>query len=191
MTDYDPGFNPQNYNTQAYQVNNQGFNSATALGIRLDFQTPLENFQMYLRGVAYVTVAGDKGQPVTKEVKIGDPIVNKRGYQAVMHWHSIVNAQVVQGNFVDDKELGFFMMHHRIGFFSDMMLNRKEYGIDIKQIRALSDRYCDFVYPVLTRCLFNKEREGMNNTVKVQETVNSQTRGSGWSLIPMFGGKKQ
>lgn len=191
MSDSDPGFNPQNYQGVQYQMNNQGFNSASALAIRLDFTTPLENFQMYLRGVEYRTIVGKNGKPELVQVFKGTPMVNDDGYQAVMSWYSIINAQVVQGNFIDEEQLGMFMMHHRIGFFSDMMNNRRKYGINVNQIRALTDKYSDFVFPVLTRCLFNKEREGMNNTVRVQETMNSQSQSRGMFNIPFFGGGKK
>jgi hypothetical protein len=179
----------QNFQAYQYQVNNQGFNSASALQIRLDTQSVIDNFQIYLRGKDIRTVMNSDGKPEQITLWCGAPIVNDNGYQAVMRWlHLILNSQVIQGNLLDADYFGDYMMNLRKDFFMDLMINRGKYGIDLRNIQSLSDGFCSCAYLILTRPLFNKERDGMNNTVKVSETMNTQPN-QGWS-IPFLGGKK-
>lgn len=191
MNDSDPGFNPQNYNSQQYQFNNQGFNSASALQIRLDTNGVIENFQIFLSGRDVRTIMDDNGNPKTVKLWEGEAIVNDQGYQAVMRWvHMILNSQVIQGNLLDEDYFGEYMMNLRKDFVIDMMINRKKYGIDLRNFQGLVATFMNCCYLVLTRPLFNKEREGMNNTVKVQETMQSQAPNKGFfGNIPFFGGR--
>ena len=179
----------QNFQAYQYQVNNQGFNSASALQIRLDTQSVIDNFQVYLRGKDVRTVMNAEGKSEQIVLWCGEPIVNDNGYQAVMRWlNLILNSQVIQGNLLDEEYFGDYMMNLRKDFFMDLMINRAKYGIDLRNIQSLSDGFCSCAYLILTRPLFNKERDGMNNTVKVSETMNTQPTG-GWN-IPFLGGKK-
>lgn len=179
----------QNYNAMQYQMNNQGFNSASALQIRIDTDPLIERFQIYLRGKDIRTVMDEEGNSKQVILWSGSPIVNDNGYQAVMSWITLIySTHVIQGNFLDEQYFGTYLMNLRKDFFLDMMKNRHEYNIPIKEIEALSAKFCNCAYMLLTRPLFNKEREGMNNTTKTVESMQTNP-GQGWS-IPFFGGKK-
>ena len=179
----------QNFQAYQYQVNNQGFNSASALQIRLDTQSVIDNFQVYLRGKDIRTVMDEKGKPKQVILWSGEPIVNDNGDQAVMRWlNLILNAQVIQGNLLDENYFGEYLMNLRKDIALELMINRHKYGIDIRNYQGLIAGFMNCAYLILTRPLFNKERDGMNNTVKVSETMNTQP-GGGWS-IPFLGGKK-
>lgn len=181
----------QNYAATQFQMNNMGFNTASALQIRLDTQSVIDNFQVYLRGEDVRTIMDpETGEPRQVRLWKGESIVNDNGYQAVMRWlHLVFNPQVIQGNLLDANYFGEYMMNLRKDFFLDMMVNRKKYGIEIRNIQALSAGFSNCAYLILTRPIFNKERDGMNNTVKVSETNQVQSS-AGWGIPFLGGGKK-
>jgi hypothetical protein len=180
----------QDYNAMQFQMNNQGFNSASALQIRLDTQGVIDNFQIYLRGKDVRTILDEKtGKPKQVVLWSGEPIVNDNGYQAIMRWLNLtLNSQVIQGNLLDAEYFGEYMMNLRKDIAMDLMINRQKYGIHLRNYQGIIAGFSNCAYLILTRPLFNKERDGMNNTVKVSETMNTQPS-SGWS-IPFLGGKK-
>lgn len=178
----------QNYQAQQYQINNSGFNSVGALQIRLDTQGVIDNFQIYLRGKDVRTIMDENGKPKNITLWSGEAIVNDNGFQAVMRWlHLTINAQMMMGNLLDEDYFGEYMMNLRKDVALDLMINRTKYGISIRNYEGLVASFMNCAYLILTRPLFNKERDGMNNTIKVQESVTSQSQG-GWS-IPFLGGK--
>jgi hypothetical protein len=179
----------KNFQAYQYQANNQGFNSASALQIRMDTQSIIDNFQIYLRGKDVRTVMGENNKPQQIVLWKGDAIVNDNGYQAVMRWlNLIMNSQVIQGNLLDEDYFGEYMMNLRKDIALDLMVNRTKYGIGIRNYQGLIAGFMNCAYLILTRPLFNKEREGMNNTTKIQETMQTNPS-NGWS-IPFIGGKK-
>jgi hypothetical protein len=179
----------QDYNAMQYQMNNQGFNSASALSIRLDTQGVIDNFQIYLRGKDVRTVMDSNGKPKSVILWSGEAIVNDNGFQAIMRWLNLtLNSQVIQGNLLDEDYFGDYMMNLRKDIAMDLMINRQKYGIHIRNYQGIVAGFSNCAYLILTRPLFNKERDGMNNTIKVSETMNTQPSSS-WS-IPFLGGKK-
>ena len=180
----------QNYNTTQFQANNMGFNSASALQIRLDTDTVKQSLAPYFKGAEYATVMGNDNKPKQVIIWKGSPMCNDKGFQAIMTWlHVCLNPQVMQGNMEDRDLFGLYMMNLHADITEDLMINRGDFGIPLRQVSKIIHNLTDLAYPVLTRTLYNKERDGMNNTVKVQETMQSNSGGSGWS-IPFFGGKK-
>lgn len=181
-------FQQQPYNAAQYQMNNQGWNSAASLQIRLDTATVKDSLAPYFRGAEYGQILEDG---VAKNVVIwqGQPLCNEKGFQAIMTWlHVVVNPQVIQGNMEDREFFGEYMMNLHKDITEDLMINRNDYGIPIRQVSKIIHNLTDLAYPILTRTLYDRERQGMNNTVKTSETVQMQQQG-GWSL-PLFGGKK-
>lgn len=179
-----------NFQAMQYQLNNQGFNSASALQIRLDTAGVIESFQVYLRGKDIRTVMGEDGKPKQVVLWKGEPIVNDNGFQAIMRWlNLIINSQVIQGNFLTEEYFGEYMMNLHKDFALDLMINRQKYGISLRNYDGLVNGFVNCSYLILTRPLFNKERDGMNNTVKVSETMQTQPSG-GWGLPFLGGGKK-
>ena len=192
----DPGFNPQNYSATQFQLNNQGFNSASALQIRMNPERIIQDFEIYLKGKNVVQVQN----PKTKQLEFvdlmggkGKAVVNDLGYQAVMGWLTmIMNNQVIQGNFLDESYFGEYLMNLRKDVAMDLIVNRRNYELDIREVEPLIAKFMNCSYLLLTRPLFNKERDGMNNTVKVVENSQTMPLKTGMmSNIPFFGGGRK
>ena len=99
-------------NAAQQSYNNLGFQAAGALQIRLDTDKVKQSFEVYLRGKNVETVQDDQGRFVQVETKYGEPLVNSVGIQAVMGWMDLViNAQVIQGNFITEEDFGLYMMN--------------------------------------------------------------------------------
>jgi hypothetical protein len=183
----DPNF--QNY--QMGQSSNLGFNSASALQIRLDTKPVIDEFEKYLKGIDTRIIQNDDGRLITQTVWQGKPIVNEYGHQAVMRWlNLIINTQTVQGNLIQEEDFGIYMCNLRKDIATDLMINRSRYGIAIRDFPGLMASFSNCSYLILTRTIFNKEREGMNNTTRIQETMQTQSQGGSWFSKPFFGGKK-
>jgi hypothetical protein len=183
----------ENINSQGFQANNYGFNSAGALQIRLNVKEDVvDQFEVYLRGKDYRMVELEDGSVQRIETRIGDPLVNEQGYQAVMSWISgMISSQTVQANFVKEDDFRAFMLNYSLSIIQDLYSNRKHYGIDISKIEGLVNKMELTTHLILTRPLFNKERDGMNNTMKISETMQSQQTSKGWfGGLPFMGGKK-
>lgn len=176
MSENDPNFNPQNYNTQQYQFNNQGFNSSSALQIRFDTEDKvIENLSPLFKGCDVRTVMDENGNARQIVVWQGMPMCNDRGYQAIMRWLRIFdNSQVLQGNMEDREYFGRYMMNLHQNIAQEMVSNRSLYGIPKEQLQVVVQNLTSLAYPILTRTLYDRERQAMNNTVKVQETMTTQ-----------------
>ena len=75
----------QNYMSQAMQVNNAGYQAATALQMRLNTDEVIREFEAYLRGRQTV-ISEENGNVVERVLWQGRPIVNELGYQNVMQF---------------------------------------------------------------------------------------------------------
>jgi len=103
--------------------------------------------------------------PVTLLELTSQAVVNDLGYQMIMRWvHLIFNAQVIQGNFIDENYFGEYMMNLRKDFVLDLMINRKRYDLALRDFPGVVSSFMNCAYLILTRPIFNKERDGMNNT---------------------------
>lgn len=177
-------------NAQQAQYNNLGFQAASALQIRLDTDKVKDSFEIHLRGKSVQTIQDAKGKLMQVEIKLGEELVNDVGRQAIMGWMDlIINAQVIQGNFITEDDFGEYMMNLRKDFEVDMMINRHKWGVRLPDFPGISSKFMNCAYLILTRPIFNQERLGMNSTVRTVESVQNQTRGGGFSM-PFFGGKK-
>lgn len=185
------GSETSNYQNSVNAATNQGFNQAGALAIRLDTRSVIDEFDKYLKGIDIrLTEDPSTGKLIQQTVWKGKPIVNELGYQAVMRWiNLIINTQTVQGNFLTEDLFGEYMCNLRKDLASDLMINRKRYALELREFPGLMASFSNCSYLILTRPIFNREREGMNNTTKIQETMQTQASNGGFSM-PFFGGKK-
>jgi hypothetical protein len=180
----------QQYQSMHTQLSNLGYNAAASLQIRLDTDTVKNNLAPFFRGAKYTTVMNKDGKPENIVVWEGLPLCNDQGYQAILTWlNVVVNPQVIQGNMEDRDFFGEYMMNLHKDITEDLMLNRNSYGIPLRQVAKIIHNLTDLAYPILTRTLYDKERLGMNNTTKIQESMTSQP--SGGFSIPFFGGGKK
>jgi hypothetical protein len=181
---------PFNQDVTLNQQSNQGFNGTGALAIRLDTETLIDRFDKYLRGVDTRLVEDGEGVLRVQTIWKGKPLVNDVGYQAVMRWiHLIINTHTLQGNFLTEEAYGDYMCNLHADFIIDLIDNRHRYGITVSDANNLCNVFSDSAALILTRPIFNKEREGMNNTTKISESVQTHPQNNGFFSNP-FGGRK-
>lgn len=159
-----------NTNSQGVMTSNQQFTNANALHIRLDMNDEIANFQKYILGVETIYVEGENGEPVQQVIKTGERVVNDLGFQSLMAWISfVINKHTVMGNFIDEDWYGRFMKDLHMDVWQDLIINRKRYGIDSKQVQSLQAKFMMCTRLILTRPIFDKERQGMNSTTRIEE----------------------
>jgi hypothetical protein len=164
----------------AMMLNNAGFNSANALQIRLDMRDEVANFQKYLLGLETIVDINQDGDAVERVIQQGERLVNDYGFQALMGWISfIMNKHTVMGNFLDENWYGDYMCDLHMDIWSDLVINRRKYGIDINMLQSIHNKFMMCSRLLLTRPIGDKERNGMNNTTKIVENTqtNNQSRG--------------
>jgi hypothetical protein len=83
----------------------RGFNDSNSLRIRLDTDSLLERYELLLKGITLSHEYDEKsGLYIPKQISYGLPSANPAGIQKIFHWlSSILNPQVVQGNFMVDE----------------------------------------------------------------------------------------
>lgn len=174
------------YNTGLSSIN-QGFNSATALQIRLDPTAILENIELFLRGCKIIVEQDDSGNINTKRVTLGEKKANDLGIQGILNWVQIIlNPQVVQGNFAVDSphyssQYAEYIRLCRINLASTMLENFFEWDLKEHDLNYLVDSIMNAIEPFLTRLIENKERDSYANTISHQETnsIKEANRGLG------------
>lgn len=175
----------------AMVLNNAGFNSASALQIRLDMRDEIQNFQKYLLGLETIVDVDEDGQPVERVIQNGERLVNEKGFQCLMGWISfIMNKHTVMGNFIDDKWYGDYMCDLHKDVWFDLLVNKQKYGIDINMLQPIHSKFMMCARLVLTRPIADKERNGMNNTTKIVENTNTNTASKGLFASILGGGRK-
>jgi hypothetical protein len=176
----------------AMLLNNAGFNSANALQIRLDMSDEIARFQKYILGLE-TEIIEDKetGEIRERMIQSGEQLVNNLGFQTIMGWISfIINKHTIQGNFIDDDWYGSYMCDLHKDTYCDLMMNRKKYGIDIRQIDSIHAKFMMCTRLILTRPIGDKERLGMNNTTRIEERSVTNQGQRGLFGSGLFGGKK-
>lgn len=180
----------QDFQNYGYSINNQGYNSASALQTRLDISV-IDEFEKYLRGMDVRLIQGSDGKLEQKVIWKGKRIVNDLGYQTIMQWlNGVINKATMQANFITEDDYSNFMCDLHKDMAEDLLINRVRYELSIKDFQALLHKFIMCSRLILTRPIFNKERDGMNNTVRTQETVQTSSQRPSFFNVPFFGGKK-
>jgi len=158
------------YNTTT--AANIGYNSASALQIRLETREIIENIELFLRGNKIIIEQDDKGKITTKRVSIGASKANDVGIQSILNWiQMILNPQVVQGNFPTDNQAYSRMYEDyiywaRVNLVTYIMENIYHWDIIDEEIDGIVNSVMNIVEPFMTRLIDNKERESYEHTVK-------------------------
>lgn len=186
---------PNNEQVQSAQMilNNAGFNSASALQIRLDMREEVASFQKYLLGLeTIIEIDENTGEPVERIVQQGERLVNDKGFQCIMGWvSSIMNKHTVMGNFLDEKWYGEYMCDLHKDVWCDLIKNTDKFGIELSNLQGIHGKFMMCARLVLTRPIGDKERNGMNNTTRVVENQTTTNQGGGvFSGFFRGGGKK-
>lgn len=165
---------------QAQGSNNQGFNHANALAIRLQTQELLSGIKDFLTG--YETQIYDKdGEILTQRVQIGQAKMNDVGIQAIMSRLSLIfHPAIVQGNYAEDRYINEVQMV-RSSLSDAMMVNLHNWNILETDYEDIIDGIMTAVKGFMSRLIDNKERESYAATIKHFE---SNTMASKKSWIP-------
>lgn len=173
-------------NNMAMMMSN-GYNAATALQIRLETDNLLTKVECFLKGKQLIAEVKD-GQTVVKEVKVGEPLANQKGIQALMNFTtSIINPQVVQGNF-DEERFENYVYQVHINLATQVINNCYNWEILDNNLDPVMDFIMNLVEPFISRLIDNKERDSYASTIKSIESNTMATKG-GFSL-GNFGGNK-
>ena len=171
--------------------NNQGFDSATALQIRLDTSKVLQDIENFLRGLEenyYWNTDAGSYQP--RLIKSGMPKANARGIQAILNYcRSLINPQVVQGNYDEIRYLEF-VIEKRIELVENILVNLYNWECSESDVNEVVDFIMNLAEPFLSRMVDNKERESYAQTIRTMESNRVQ---GGMSLNPFnqVGGGQQ
>lgn len=161
-------------NGSPYGFTNNQQGSDTLAQLRLDTEHSLKRIELYLRGKDVQLTENDAGELIERVVVIGEPKMNDRGIQAVMHkLNSIFNSHIVQGNLTAER-------HSDIVFFfyadlaEDLMANLVRWGVDINDYSDLIDTIIPQVDIFLSRTIDNKEREALVPTMQHIERTDAR-----------------
>lgn len=170
---------------------NSGYNSATALQVRLQTAELMEGIELFLRGSKIIVEQDEKGRYTSRKVPIGKPKANDLGIQALLNYiSSVVNPQVVQGNFPADGQghstiYENYVMEIHMSLAMFLVNNCYNWEVDDDDIDVIIDFMMALVIPFMTRLIDNKERESYENTVRHVEssTVREPTQQQGFKLF--------
>lgn len=161
----------ENTNQQSSGSDNSYYTTATALQIRLNVEPLITQLEMDIRGLRQ---EWDETTQTVKIRQIGEPLFTKEtGIQAYLSFiRSIVNTQIVQGNFNEDTYADY-LERIRKGLATDLMINRHKYGLPIYHYEGVISLAMNTIEGFLTRPIGDKERQSYANTFKTVES--SQT----------------
>lgn len=177
---------PENYQANARTIDNTGYYNATALQIRLNVDPVVRQIEMYLKGEREEVVPDKYGSPTSRVQKIGEPLANALGIQAIMNLiETVFNPQVVQGNFEGYDEYAEYLIRFRKDMSMLLMVNIHTYGIKEEYYSGMISTIMRFIEAFMSRLIANKERESYAQTIKSFESSQTQQGKSGFK-IPFF-----
>lgn len=149
---------------------NQGYDSA--LQLRLDCNQILSDINDYLNGTSsYQEWDEVKKCNVFKSQRIGEPIANLKGVQAIMlRCRSIFNPQAVQGNSGFEFDYKLYIKFLRQELAMEIIQNRYKWDIDIWRVNDVVDKIMNFAKPFMSRTLNNEERKSYTTSLQSKET---------------------
>lgn len=170
----------QQQNAQGTYANNQASVTASALRLRLDTKSLLEEIELFLKGYKLV-LKEQKGKIVTQKIKIGEPKANAEGIQGVLNRLTLIlNPSIVQGNYDDDR-YKFEIASIRRSMAKSMMINLHNWEIKETNYMEIIDSIMTAVKAYLSRLIDNKERESYEATLRTIESAVTK-EGGGFKL---------
>lgn len=162
-------------NTQQNVSSNQNYTGPSVISIRLETQGILDQLECFLRGAQLVPHEKEGEGIVMKSVKTGEPKANDQGVQSLMCFlMSLVNPQVVQGNF-SKEQYDLFIYELNISLVKNIIINSDTWKIEDEDIGVICDFVMALVIPFLSRTIDNKERESYETTLKSSESNTVQS----------------
>jgi hypothetical protein len=181
------------YNMQGSYFNNQGFQNANALQIRLDTSQILLQIEAYLKGEKTILIDTDNNGTIdTQTVWKGEALMNSKGIQSTMMYLQLIfNPQVVAGNFSDTKgKTGYmqyaeYLCRGRMDLADYLMKNMKSFDIKDENYAGIISSIMRTLEAFMTRLLYNEERKSYAATMRMVETNQTNVKGKGLN-IPFF-----
>jgi len=151
---------------EKYITDNSENVSPSSLQFRLSPDKTVMEIEKELRGGYHQYVIDNKGQETLEFKKIGEPLLNDYGIQAVMRRiRSIINSSTVQGN-LSEQDFKKFMKNFHIQLARDLMINYYKYEMNLGDYSNIIQSITGFVYLFLSRTINDGERETMKNISK-------------------------
>lgn len=174
---------PTNYQANQNYAYNMGFQSATALQIRLDTSSVVRQIEIYLKGIREEVYQDDHGNINTRFKYIGKPLINNQGLQWLMNFiESLFNVQVVQGNFEEYDQYAAYLERTRKDLAEHLMINLNNYEIKEENYGGIISSIMRFIEAFMSRLISNKERESYANTMKMIESTSTRPFKKGFSM---------
>lgn len=155
-----------------------GASSEGVIKLRLDTTDLITKMELFLKGKKYVTYVDDNGEQYVNIEKVGEPLMNDTGIQAVlMTLNQTVSSQGVQGNW----SIGYFERYVEevdVNFSSDLMTNLNKWDIKLENYNVICNAFMNLVQQFTSRIIDNKERESYGLSMRTNESVvqsNSRT----------------
>lgn len=154
------------YNISPYGFTGGQQQNDTLSQLRLDTEQALKRIELYLRGKDIQLIENDKGELVERVVIIGEPKMNDRGIQAIMHkLNSLFSSHIVQGNLTEDRHAQVVFYFHA-DLAEDLATNLHRWGVNVNDYSDLIDTIIPQVDVFLSRTIDNKEREALIPTMQ-------------------------
>ena len=165
-------------------------NNARAIEIRLDTRILLADIESFLRGERTVEIPLEDGRVKLVQKKYGASKCNDEGIQNLLSWLSIMNAQVVQGNFLYNEKDGIstdyqeYICDFQKSLTAMIILKQLDWEIKDDDSESIIDYIMLLVRPFFSRLIDNKERESYGETFRSSESNKvEENHTSGFSLF--------
>ncbi len=164
----------ENKQSDALITNNDDYNTANILQLRLNTEPVLHNIELYLKGQYEQYVQDENGNVRMQHTDYASPKCNPQGIYTIMSWlRGTINSQIVQGNFPSFYELYDYLASFRMNLAENLMINLINYEISENDFEGILDMIMSLMKPFMSRLVQNKERDSYTHTL--QHTQRSDT----------------
>ena len=166
-------------------LSNQAYSGATIIQLRLDTEPLIEKTELYLSALKKIQFYNTTTQTVEEKLTlVGKPKANKEGIQAIITFlQSFINSQSVQGN-LDEPRLYGIIADARMDMTKMILISRKDWDIDPKEMDAIIQFNMNMIKLFLTRTKDNLERDSYTTTFKSSEVQTMKDKSSGFNWNP-------
>jgi len=174
---------PQDQERVSYQE--EAVRDPRALEIMLLSRDILDKIKIFLEGKYTQIYLDEKQELQQKTTSIGEAKANKIGIQWIMFWlESKFNSQIVLGN-MESKQYKSFLRRCRRDLASNMMKNRKNYGMTTKNYTEVISVLMEQLEIYLTRTINAGASKSITPTIRHTETQGfapNKKRGFGFNI---------
>lgn len=170
----------QQEQAESISMHNLGYMNPTALQLRLETENTLAKIEAFLTGKRKISIYNEETREVlTTEQDFGKKLMNNEGVAHILNYiGSIINPQVVQGNYHSDwyrEQLE--NTHKRLAFI--ITVNTPIWEIKKETRYDIIGSIMEYVKPYLSRLIDNEERKSYAATIKSVESSTMQQNTGG------------